>query len=289
MPFQPRLLSQPMPSRYPDVDIVFHGQIFLRSEDGITCQAALNPIATDHVLSIEVRTKTLGESDVIRMRHIWPLEFRRPEGMTIDLNPRADILAAWKCITDQPIDYAEGGGDAQDFRWILNMEGNYFHRTNLTPAIFDSQHVIKLQGGEYYFRTGARSFEGLDFVRSGGGAEPFTFRRIGAVARAGLYLNQDQSVFLKWVQNGKPEVLTLTKSAAGVRHEIYIENTPLYDPIDPDELATHEELGEYYKLLPDIASAARFALKPVIHHDSKDTGTPTIPCQVLRLDDPTGD
>ncbi len=291
MPFKKKLLTDPLPTRYPDVDIIFHGQILLRS-DGVTCQAALNPLATDHVLSIEVRTKLPAQSDIIRMRHIWPLNYRQPEGMTINLNPVADPVAAWKCVMEEPIDYVGGTGNPTDFRWILNLEGQAFHGTNLTPDIFDSQHVITLKGGEYYFRTGARSSTHLNFKRSGGGKGDFTFKRIGAVARASLYLVQDQSVYLKWIHDGAERTLTLTKSMPDERHEIYIENTPLYD-YTANDLEKHEELKEFYKMIPTIPDGERFTLKAfdptAPTPNDGELGTPSIPCQVMRLDHPDGD
>jgi hypothetical protein len=285
MPFTPRLLTGPMPNVPPDVDIIFHGQILLRS-DGVTCEAALNPLATNHVLTIEARTKTRNQSDVIAMRHIGPLQYRRP-GMTIGLDPPAKTLASWKCIGDRPIDYAGGGGNPYDFRWILNLEGRYFHERRLDPEIFNSDHVIRREGGEYYFYTGVRSTAGLKVRRSGGGKEDYTFNRIGAVVRASLYLEDDQSVFMRWMHEGAERSVPLTKTA-GVRHEIYIENTPLFD-YEADELEKHEELREYYKVIPGFDEMERFTLTPFrpeqFGDDDGDFGTPSIPCQVLRLDE----
>lgn len=293
MPFRRRLLTDPMPNRAPDVDIVFHGQLLLRS-DGITCEAAINPLATNHVLSIEVRTKTLNQSqpDVIRMRHVGPLLYRQPEGMTIDLNPRGDTLAAWKCVTEGPVDYEGGGGNPSDFRWILNLEGEHFHGRQLDVPIFDSEHVIKLQGGEYYFRSGVRSPERLRMKRSEGGKDEYTFRKIGAIARASLYLAERQSVFVKWIHEGGERTVTLTKQA-GVKHEIYIENTPLYD-YGAQPLDKHDELQQLYKIIPEVEEDERFSLKPLLPDDEDaaaggEFGTPDIPCQVMRLDHPDGD
>jgi hypothetical protein len=291
MPFKRRLLTDPMPNRTPDVDIILHGQIMLRS-DGIRCDVALNPLATNHVLTIEARTKVQDQADVIRMRHVGPLQYRRPTGMTIDLNPRADTLAAWKCVGEGPIDYDDPpGGNPSDFRWILNLEGEHFHGRRLNPEIFNSEHVIRLQGGEYYFRTGVRSPAHLRIRRGEGGKGDREFKRIGAVARASLYLNPNQSVFLKWIHEGDVRTVTLTRQA-GVRHEIYIENTPLYD-YDNENLDRHDELRELYKVIPEIEEDDRFTLKPFRPEQDDavngDRGTPSIPCQVVRLDDPDGD
>src|SRR5215204_3898802 len=96
MPFKTRPLTD-IPTRPPDVEIIFHGQLLLRSEDGVSCEVGINPIAANHVLTVEARTKTAGQPDVIHMRHVGPLHFRLP-GMTIEVTEPADFPAAWKCV-----------------------------------------------------------------------------------------------------------------------------------------------------------------------------------------------
>lgn len=263
MTFKPKLLAE-VPGGTPDVQIFFHGQLLLRSEDGVTCEVAVNPVATAHVLTIEVRTKTAGSADLINMRHVGPLYFRQREGvhegMSIEVtNPVPASPAAWKCITLDSINYESGASEPQnppdaDFRWILNLEGVNFHEKELEPPVFKSHHVIRLRNGEYFFRTAVRSNNDFVFRRTGGGKAPKDFRRIGAIASASVFLDTNQSVVLRW-QDGTQEedrTLTLTK-AAGSTYEIYIENSPLYqDPTRDADLPNRDELVEYYKVIPEI-------------------------------------
>jgi len=284
MSFQERLLST-VPIREPDVKIFFHGQLLLRSED-MTCDVGVNPLAANHVLSVEARTKMPDNTTVIQMRHFGPIHFRQP-GMTIEVSPPADTRAAWKCISPDPVDHVTGDGAPTDFRWMLNLEGRLFHDMDLRPNIFDTQHTIKLQNGEYFFFTARRSHDRLNFVRKEGGKSDLILKRIGAIARASVFLVQDQSVLLKWNDGVQERICTLTKSLAGATHEIYIENTPLFIQPNPMDLSQFEELTHYYKVIPEISAGARFKLEPMPIAGG-DVGSPDIPCQPMTLDGPGG-
>jgi hypothetical protein len=310
MSFRPRLLTQPLPTRTPDVEFFFHGQLLLRS-DGEICEVGINPIAKDHVLTVEVRVKRADRPvertipdhvDVLAMRHVGPLDFRAPEegmtvvpreGMTIDVVEEPSTIAVWKCIGDDPLDLETGVGRwEEDFRWILNFEGPNFHNQPLHPNVFNTQHVIRLQNGEYFFRTAFRSPDQLLYTRHREGDDDAFFRKIGAVARASVFLERDQSVVLKWTDGSEPRSHSLTRGLPGITYEVYVQNTPLFqpDPQKPEDYAAFEELVHYYKIIPGIESAARFTLEPSnVPLEEGESGTPTIPCQVLRLDWPDGD
>ncbi len=285
MTFTQRLVTGPLdPS---DVNIFFHGQLFLRSEDGETCEVGVNPLAINHILSIEVRTKQLGRPDLINMRHFGPLHLRSPEGMSIEVLPAVASPRAFKCETTYPIDFRNGtGAPDNDFRWILNFEGrNFHHPKELLPTVFGTKNVIRLKGGEYFFETAFRANPLMLFNRTGGGLADETFRGIGAIAGARVFLADNQSVVVKWNDDTAERVLTLTRTP-NVTYEIYIENTPLFVQVDPMKLGDHEELVHYYNLIPEsqVPAAARFKLTPALTRTGRDLGSPTIPCQPLKLD-----
>jgi len=293
MPFQPKLLTT-IPAAEPDVKILFNGQLILRSEDGVTCDVGVNPLATNHELTIEVRIKTRGKDDQIRMRHIGPLHLRDPEGMLIAVaHDPAPVPASWKCVTPNPIDFEQEQEPVppldSDFRWILNLEGRLFHDTTLDPPIFETKNVIRLQDGEYFFRTAALSPGRLEYRRSGGGKNRFTFRRIGTTASASVFLVNQQQVVLHWSDDTKLQTLTLEKTP-DTTYEIYVQNTPLFQVSPPEsELEKFEELVEYYKVIPLEDDLTPFRLVPAIHPDGDgNEGSPDIPCQVITLDGPGG-
>ncbi len=287
MAFQNRLLST-LPTRTPDVEIIFHGQLLMRS-DGTSCEVAINPLALNHQLTIEARTRVANQPDVIEMRHLGLLNFRNPEGMTIEVRPtEGTVPLAWNCISETAPDTNSGLTTAlsseQDFRWILNLEGNLFHNSTLSCPLFQNrQHVIRLQHGEYFFRTGVRAPAGLKYTRRPPPQNPPEFRRIGAIARASVFLNPSESIVIAWNDGTGERELPLGSVPNGF-HEIYVEHTPLF--LDPNVAIGHDELAEYYKVL-DVPQASRFTFTTVRENPSPfDKGTPTIPCQIVRLDEP---
>ncbi len=297
MTFRPKSLDD-VPSRTPDVNIFFSGQLLLRSEDGATCEVGVNHLAANHVLTIEARTKVAGEagvitSDLIRMRHVGPLNFREHEGVLIEVDhPAAASPAAWGCRT-----FATTPVHPNDFRWILNLEGPDFHARELHPTVFpNTPRVIRLQGGQYFFRTAMRSNGRFEYSLTRAGEEVLRFPIIGAVACASVFLDPGQEVKLTWKGlNKDADNFVRLSQDTGTTHEIYINNTPLFvDPppgiISDEELKQFDELVEYYKIIPvtEVPQDARFQLVPVNPVRSLpghgQTGTPDIPCQVMLLD-----
>jgi len=308
MTFRPRDLTT-VPTGTPDVEIFFYGQLFLRSPEdpGRTCEVAVNQLATNHVLTVEARTRVAGQPVDVRMRHVGPLNFRQREGMLIEVqnpdgSPATASPAAWNCRTFGPINYDWSGEEppnnppGDDFRWILNLEGLLFHQKTLNPPIFNSHHIIRLQGGEYFFRTARRTSGRFDMLRKGGGKNDARLKKIGAVARASVFLAGDQRVVLSWQGPVAESDHTVTlRKQANTTHEIYINNAPPFlNQVEGNDafLARFDELSEYYKLIPlsQLALADRFTLAPVNPPPGPtlvEGGSPDIPCQVMRLDGPT--
>ncbi len=295
MPFQRKSLDLVPRGVAPDVQIIFHGQLILRSTDGQGCDVAVNPIATGHQLSIETRIKKRGYVDRIAMRHLGPLNFRNPEGLLIEVRGGAPVApAAFKLVSNGPINFEDANSTTEDdFRWILNLEGDQFHDAVLNAPVFESQNVIRMRGGEYNFKTAARPDLRLRYRRRGGNKPEKTMAAIGAIACADVYLVNDQRLVMKW-QDGTQErdrTLSLPKIAE-TTYEIYIENTPLFldSPVGA-AVADREEFKEYYKLFPGVPAVPlgnRFALVPEVFVDplNPQMGSPEIPCQVVTLDGP---
>jgi hypothetical protein len=287
MTFQAKPFEQ-LPQAAPDVQIFFHGQLILRS-DGRGCDVAVNPIATNHVLSIETRIKRQGEIDRMAMRHLGPLKFRNPEGMLLEVreNGATAAPAAFKLVTNDPFDPTDPDSTREDdFRWILNLEGQFFHNTPLNPRVFASQNVIRMLGGEFYFKTAARAHPRFQYRRSGGGnPQDLIIGAIGCVASASVFLGEDQSLRMRWQDGTREDDRTLSlEKSADTCYEIYVENTPLFlDPPRPADLPGLDEFIEYYKVLDLPAGLNRFSVVPELRLGPQ-AGTPEVPCQVITLD-----
>lgn len=297
MPFGKRLLTQPFPSVPPDVEMYFHGQLLLRSDNSAMCEVGINPVASNHVLTVEVRRKQLNKPDLILMRHVGPLNFRRPTtpgrtepGMIIEVsNPVATTQAAWSCEGTDMLDYVNGTSRyPEDFRWVLNLEGNLFHDRELNPSVFDTTDMIRLQNGEFFFRTAFKSPDRLKYQRRGGNKDPLDLRGIGAIARASVFLVEHQNVLVTWNDGTGDRVLTLTKSA-GFTYEIYVQHTPLF--VQPGDATAHDEMTQFYRIIPEVAGGDRFTFAVVdapLGPIPPDKGSPDIPCQILKLNGPGG-
>jgi hypothetical protein len=71
----------------------------------------------------------------------------------------------------------------------------------------------------------------------------------------------------------------------GTYYEVYVINDPLYE--DEDEPKSHDELAEYYKVLPTVPTGDRFKMEvefpqPVPH----DKGTSKTPCMPVVISGP---
>ena len=89
---------------------------------------AVNPLATDHILSIETRIKKYGKTDRISMRHLGPLNERNSEGMLFEVKGDLPVEpAAFRVVGNEAIDYANPDSAAEDdFRWILTLKDHCF-------------------------------------------------------------------------------------------------------------------------------------------------------------------
>ena len=289
MPFQAKSFDELPKDRDgefvpPDVQIIFHGQLILRSADGLGCDVMVNPVATRHVLSVEARIKKCGMADRIAMRHLGPLKFRDSEAMLIEVSSTGAEVAsgAFKLTGTEAINFGDPESVREDdFRWILDIEGPLFHGRELNFQGFANQDLIRLRGGEYHFKTAARAHPRLQYRRSGGGREEEVVGAIGCVASANVFLHDGESVVMRWRDETRDDerVLTMTK-AEDTCYEIYIENTPLFlDKPREAQLPRLDELVHYYKVL-DVAPGERFSFVPELNPGVA-AGSPDVPCQVL--------
>jgi hypothetical protein len=65
-----------------------------------------------------------------------------------------------------------------------------------------------------------------------------------------------------WMQDGRLQGLPLQAgpSGSGLNYEIYVINDPLFDPPPPPPQQPHDELQEYYKILPQVPQEERLLM-----------------------------
>ena len=105
---------------------------------------------------------------------------------------------------------------------------------------------------------------------------------------ANIYLNEGEVLVMNWRELGLSRTLSLTKpkpNAAGTTYEVYIINDPLYE--DEEEPKGHDELAQYYKVLPSVSTDDRFKMEvEFIQPVASDKGTSKSPCMPVVVGGP---
>lgn len=250
----------------PDVRIFFSGLMILHpSANSETCEVFVHRSAPNHQLTIEVREKQPVGPDLIKMRHVGPLPFAVQSigappgnppihGMSIRVENAPKGIRAFK--PGQP----STEGEALDL--AINLDGEDFHngatgnidRLNGRPSIALNDVVL-------YTADKTSPQLTIDLMKDN---QPVrTLEPFASLIGGNIYLDDGDSVIVKWMTQGLPEDLKLTKRTDGTSYEIYIVNDPLYES-ERLFIPAHDEFKEYYKLLPDVALNQQFrlAVKP---------------------------
>jgi hypothetical protein len=271
----------------PAVKILLQGQLILvPEEDGGGCVVGINRCSPGHGFSLEVRQRMVNPDspDIILMRHLGTLE---PGGLEIGLDPESE-----EGVTGFVPKQGFGMEDVNDFRWLVDLAGSDFHEAKVVINGTGTQPNILIKNGLFY--TAVKTDENKLLVkRTGGGKDPVTLRAVAAVIGVNIYLTNNK-LKITWTQDGDPKThLLLSKpdAASGIKHyEIRINNDPPY--VNPnDELADHEELKEYYKVVDklvkdgeDVEVFAKFKLKFEKKALPPGLGSPSIPCMPIGSD-----
>lgn len=300
MPFQSRTT---LPAQNPSVKIYFHGLNILRSPDGQSCIVETHRMPRHpHTLSVEVRTKTPNEPDLILMRHFGHLSGAHP-GLSISVDSITGPAATYKYVPIESFDPTIAPSTPaakKDFRWVINLEAEHFHGHTL-PVDHEgkTRPGILIQNGVYYFYA-AQLMMGPITVRQGD-THKLDLAAMASIIGANLYLDDGSEALIRW-RSGRDEFeLPLGKPdiAAGAHYEIYIDNSPLFEPASS---ASHSELVEYYQVIPGVppgqqhnlefpelkaALGGERALSASLRGSAKFdaiVGSGRIPCQSITLD-----
>ena len=280
----------------PTIRIFFHGLIILHSPDGRSCLAEIHRVpGYGHTLSVEIRTKIPGKPDQVVMRHFGNLAGAQP-GLSVRVEPTSTTPAAYKYLPSSSFNPINLTGNEQDddFRWIINLESSIFHGTGLSVDYSKTQPGVVIEGGVCYVYT-ALVRKGQVLVTQGGASRP-PLQGLSAIVGANLYLDSGSgAVVTCHHSNDEDFVLRLEALGGGVSHEIYIENSPLFE--DPTSGSTHSELREYYKVIPGILPEEQFNLEfptPPQSVEQRKVDDPPpqvdlmasfrVPCQSITLD-----
>lgn len=276
----------------PTVRIFLTGQLMLQPDaESKSCEVFVNRSAPNHQLTVEVREKRPGQPDAILMRHHGPLEFRQP-----DIDPPVEGLLIKRIAFSE----TEGGfvpagsigmytgaatpyGEALSLAIDLRSEG--FHPSNEMRVDFDSARPsILIRDG--IFHT-AFKFSPADVrVKLTRGTETRPLDPFASLIGANIYLNEGEVLVMNWREMGLSRTLSLTKpEVEGTTYEVYIINDPLYE--NEEEPKGHDELAQYYKVLPSVSTDDRFKMEvEFIQPVASNKGTSKSPCMPVVVNGP---
>lgn len=268
---------QAMPNKPPTVRIFMTGQLILKpNAESDTCEVFVNRSAPNHHLTIEVREKRNDAPDEILMRHFGPLAYRdadREDGLLISRESGGSVsmyTGRWSKF-----------GDA--LTSAIDLRSEEFHASNELRIDGESARPsIKIQDG--IFHTAAKTSDKLK-MKLTRGKEQRDMPAFATLIGANIYLEQGEFLDLSWREMGIKKTLSLTKSNVGSTYEIYIINDPLFE--NPESAKEHDELAEYYKVLPTVSTDERLKIDVAFPETvAAEKGTSRTPCMPVVVGGP---
>lgn len=270
-----------LPDKPPTVRIFLTGQLLVQpNEASDSCEVFVNRSASNHQLTVEVREKRQdGQPDCILMRHYGSLEFRDQENPLDGLRIRRKPAGSVGMYTGDPTTFGEALESAIDLKHE-DFHGN----ADISLDIDAVRPSVLIQDG--IFHTALKNSEKIKVKIKKGEETVRQLDRFATVIGANVYLDQGQTLTLSWREMGLPKALTLTKPKDdGVSYEVYVINDPLY--VDEDEPKAHDELGEYYKVLPAVPTDARLKMDvEFVEPETSDKGSTKTPCMPVIISGP---
>jgi hypothetical protein len=265
MPFKPEFN---FPTTQPLVRVFFNGLMIAKPDaTGSECEVFVHRTALDHELSIEIRLKQPNKPDAIIMRHLGPLELLQetPQGKKYGFIIRTNTPKGVSAYRGAPAE-----GEAIDRVIDLNV----FHPGKTAVHRNAAQPTIFMTDGLFY--CAQKAVPGLEVELQTAQASTLVMplREFSTLLGANIYSN---NVNVAWREKGQVRAFPLTNDIpAGAYYEIYITNDPAYVPMPQPGSQPHDELSEYYKLLPNVPSGEQYKLfyKRI---PGQEAGTPIAP------------
>ena len=244
MSFQPTTTLPPNPL----VRVFFSGLMVIKPLPDGTCEISVNRIAgpPNHDLTIEVRQKQPGHRDIILARILGPLVPvpNTQSGVTIKTAQGGGITAFVGAKTSDNEESLIKAVDLDHFH-PGKTQTNEFGRPSIlmNEAIF---YAADITPGDLIIDL----FRGLTFVE--------TLKEFADLIGANIYSTTE----VQWMQEGELKRLLLQAgpSGSGLNFEIYVINDPLFEPPPTPPQQPHDELQEYYKILPQVPPGDRLKM-----------------------------
>jgi hypothetical protein len=278
----------------PDVRIFFSGLMLIKPDGNAgACEVFVNGRARFHELTIEVREKRPGRPDLIKMRHVGTLPYAEPP---LGAPPLAALIHGMTILVDnspkgvRSYDGTTASTEGQSLNLAINLQDPQFQNGRAgQPEPLGGRPSIFLNDAVFYTAqlTDPRVTINLRKRTDPNTVPPLaTLAPFASLIGANIYLDAGAKLVMRWKPNGNPRQLELKKPDPAepddpASYEIYIVNDPLFENESGEP--PHEELGEYYHLLPQVPDADKLRLEVIppgpaaaVHRGS--TKTPCMSC-----------
>ncbi|MDX6559056.1 MAG: hypothetical protein QOF72_2105 [Blastocatellia bacterium] len=284
MPFTP---ANDLPPN-PDVRIFFSGVMIIRPDaSAATCEIYVNNRAAKHHLTIEVRQKTAGKPDLIKMRHVGPLLYSLPplgfpddppiHGMFIQIDNAPKGVRSYNGTSPST--------EGEDLGLAINLQSPQFQNGAIGDVeMLGGRPSILMDDAVFYTadKTDPRYTINL---RQPNGTLVTALAPFASLIGANIYLDNNAKVVMQWRSQGLGvlERLELEKPQTGTSYEIYVINDPLYES-ERSPVPEHDEFNEYYTILPNVPNRFQLEVIPPGAGPKPTRGSTKTPCMSCIVD-----
>lgn len=278
MPFKPEFT---FPTALPLVKVFFNGLMIAQPDEmGNECDTFVHRTALDHEFSIEIRLKRPNRPDEIKMRHLGPLELLaepggKKRGFVLTTDAGKGIFGYMGAST--PV--------VDPMERVFDLNVYHPGKTNIHKPAAEPSIIMN----DALFYCAEKTPPGLEVelqnAQTGTAVRPLT--EFCAILGANIYAT---SVNVAWREKGRVQAFPLTNDIpSGAHYEVYIINDPPHVPLPNPGQQPHDELGEYYKILPGVPPHERLKLffkriprqDPAVPVREQDKGSTRIPCMTV--------
>lgn len=281
MPFQPKFA---LPAGLPLVKVLFNGLMIAKpNATGTECDVFVHKTGTDHDLSIEIRLKQTNKPDEIVMRHQGSLQLlqQTQDGRKIGFILTKDTPAG----VFEYVGAATTEIDSLSFPRVFDLNRMHFGKTGIDKPSAEPSILIN----DATFYCAAKTVPGLEaeLRNAQTGAVITPLREFCSILGANIY---GTSVNVAWREKGQVQSFPLTNDIpAGAYYEAYFVNDPPFVPRPPAGQQPHDELGEYYKILPNVPAPEKLKVfytripgqNPAVAVPEQDKGSARFPCMTV--------
>lgn len=231
----------------PLLTVYFSGLLIVNPLTDAVCEIGVHHDTTSaeprkHHLKIRLKV-TLADHGVINVPiHAGPLE--QPFRIKV-FNPVDSTIGAY--YKQGAFRRDPGRDDGRDLRWALNLEGEEFHRGDLSSDSAELKPVVRVENGGVFFtseRTDPSIFGITRYLGASNPASGVPMDSIANVIGVGIDVAERGTIELSGFK-GSPQTLTLPRpiDKDGSTYELFITNRPIGEMMpEPDELAHYYEV-----------------------------------------------